>query len=289
MAAKRARSKIPAVRGARKTVDDLPQASASTRTRGDDVVSLRRSLEILRAFEPDDGSLSRHDIAKKTGLPNTTVARLVHTLLALGYLSRVGPHSRYRPGPSVLAIGHALLQALPYRRIARPLMQRFATEFDVWVTLGTAQGDHMLILEHSIPFPSPDIRIRAGSLLPMASTALGHAHLWAQTSERHAGYLTKPALKDRSNEPLRKDIELAFGELDRFGFCTAFDSRRRDALEIGTPIVMNQDGQILALACGNLSRQANVRVFAEKGGPALLRLANDIKSGLLQSGSFEDL
>jgi DNA-binding IclR family transcriptional regulator len=290
MAAKRARSKRPVSRTTAKTPKNSRQASAGVGARGDDVVSLRRSLEILRAFEPDDGPLSRHDIAQRTGLPNTTVARLVHTLLTLGYLSRVGTHSSYRPGPSVLAIGHALIEALPIGRIARPLMPRFATEFGVWVTLGTAEGDKILVLEHSASLMAPDIRVRSGSLLPMVSTALGRAYLWAQTPERRADYLAKLELSGRSSEPrLREDIKLAFVELDRSRFCTAFGSWRRDTLAIGTPIVMHQDGQVLALACGNLSRAANARALAEKGGPALLRLAADIKNGLLQSGSLEDL
>lgn len=290
MAAKRARAKSSVSRAATKAPKNPPRVSAGVTARGDDVVSLRRSLEILRAFRPDDGPLSRHDIAQRTGLPNTTVARLIHTLLTLGYLSRVGMHSNYRPGPSVLAIGHALIEALPIRRIARQLMQRFATEFDVWVTLATVEGDHMLVLEHAASTMAPDIRVRSGSLLPMASTALGRAYLWAQTPERRADYLVKPELGDRSGKPrLRNDIELAFAELDRSRFCTAFGSWRRDTLAIGTPIVIHHDGQVLALACGNLSRAANARALAEKGGPALLRLATDIKNGLLQSGSIEDL
>lgn len=243
----------------------------------------------MRAFRPDDGPLSRHDIAQRTGLPNTTVARLIHTLLTLGYLSRVGMHASYRPGPSVLAIGHALIEALPIRRIARQLMQRFATEFEVWVTLATVEGDNMLVLEHAASTMAPDIRVRSGSLLPMASTALGRAFLWAQTPERRADYLGNPELADRIGEPrLRKDIELAFAELDRSRFCIAFGSWRRDTLAIGTPIVMHRD-EVLALACGNLSRAANARALAEKSGPALVRLATEIKNGLLQSGSIEDM
>ncbi len=290
MAAKPVRSKSPVSGATTKAPKNPRHVSAGIAERGDGVVSLRRSLEILRAFRPDDGPLSRHDIAQRTGLPNTTVARLIHTLLTLGYLSRVGAQSSYRPGPSVLAIGLALIEALPIRRIARPLMQRFVTEFDLWVTLATVEGDNMLVLEHAASPLAPDIRVRSGSLLPMASTALGRAYLWAQTPERRTDYLVTPKLGGRSGEPrLRDDIKLAFAELDRSRFCSAFGSWRRDTLAIGTPIVMHNDGQVLALACGNLSRAANARALAEKGSPALLRLATDIKNGLLQSGSVEDL
>lgn len=284
MTAKRTRAKKPVSR----TATTARHASAGTTTRGDDVVSLRRSLEILRAFRPDDSPLSRHEIAQRTGLPNTTVARLIHTLLTLGYLSRVGTHSNYRPGPSVLAIGHALIEALPIRRIARPLMQRFATELNVWVSLGTADGNNMLVLEHAASAAAPDIRVRPGSLLPMASTALGRAYLWAQTPERRADHLVQIEADGAAGEPrLRDTIEQAFAELDRSGFCTAFGSWRRDTFAIGTSIVMHND--VLALACGNLGRAANARALVENVGPRLLRVATDIKNGLLQSGSLEDL
>lgn len=288
MAAKRTRAKNPVSRSTTRAPRDPRHASASTTARGDDVVSLRRSLEILRAFRPDDSPLSRHEIAQRTGLPNTTVARLIHTLLTLGYLSRVGTHSNYRPGPSVLAIGHALIEALPVRRIARPLMQRFATEFNVWVSLGTADGNNMLVLEHAASATAPDIRVRPGSLLPMASTALGRAYLWAQTPERRTDHLAQIEADGGSGEPrLRDTLKQAFAELDRSGFCTAFGSWRRDTSAIGTSIVMLSD--VLALACGNLGRAANARVLEEKVGPHLLRVATDIKNGLLQSGSLEDL
>lgn len=288
MAAKRTRSTTPVSRTAARASKKSRRVATSVTERRDDVVSLRRSLELLRAFRLDDGPLSRHDIAQRTGLPNTTVARLIHTLLTLGYLSRVGTHSSYRPGPSILAIGHALIEALPIRRIARPLMQRFAAEFNVWVTLGTAEGDNMLVLEHAASVMAPDIRIRPGSLLPMAGSALGYAYLWAQTPERRADHLVKIESNSGSGEPrLRDNVELAFAELDRCGFCTAFGSWRRDTLAIGTPIVMHND--VLALACGNLSRTTNARALVEKGGPNFLRLATDIKNGLLQSGSLEDL
>src|SRR3974377_608597 len=102
----------------------MAESRGRSNSLGGEVVSLRRSLEILRAFQPGEAPLSRHEIAQRTGLPNNTVTRLIPTLLTLGYLSRAGTHTGYRPGPSVLAIGHALIEALPIRRIARPLMQR---------------------------------------------------------------------------------------------------------------------------------------------------------------------
>jgi DNA-binding IclR family transcriptional regulator len=267
-----------------------PPAVAPTTASGEAVVSLCRSLEILRTFQPNDGLLSRHEIAQRTGMPNTTTARLIHTLLTLGYLSRVGVHGGYRPGPSVLALGHALIEALPFRRVARPLMLRFALDFNVWVTLGTADGGNMLVLEHAASPRAPDIQIRPGSLLPMASTALGRAYLWAVTPEHRAECLCKiEGNGDTTGAKLGRGLRTAISELDQCGFCTTSGTWRREILEVGTPIVMGNGDHVLALACGSTNLATNARVLAEEYGPALLRVATDIKNSLLKSGSLEDL
>jgi DNA-binding IclR family transcriptional regulator len=259
-------------------------------TGNDGVVSLRRALEILSTIQPDDGPLSRHEIAQRTGLPNTTAARLIHTLLTLGYLSRVGAHGGYRPGPSALALGHALIEALPMRRIARPLMQRFAFDFDVWVTLGTAERGDMLVLEHAAHPRAPDIRVRSGSLLPMFSTALGRAYLCAMTPDRRAECLPGIEQSGRATgKRSRDDLAAALAEFDRSGFCTACGTWRRDILAVGTPIVMQNGGHTLALACGTTNLAANAHILATEHGSALLRMATEIKNGLLQSGYLEDL
>jgi DNA-binding IclR family transcriptional regulator len=267
-----------------------PPAVAPAAAAGEAVVSLRRGLEILRTFHPDDGPLSRHEIAQRTGLPNTTTARLIHTLLMLGYLTRVRVHGGYRPGPSVLALGHALIEALPFRRVARPLMQRFALDFNVWVTLGTAEGGNMLVLEHAASPQGADIQVRAGSILPMASTALGRAYLWALTPADRAARLREIERDGYANAArLRHDLAVAIAELNQSGFCKAFGTWRREILGVGTPIVMGDGRHVLALSCGNTNLATNARVLAEQHGPALLRVATDIKNGLLQSGSLEDL
>lgn len=266
-----------------------PPAAAPAPVSGEAVVSLRRGLEILRTFQSDDGLLSRHEIAQRTGLPNTTTTRLIHTLVTLGYLSRVGLHGGYRPGPSVLALGHALIEALPFRRIARPLMQRFALDFNVWVTLGAAEGDNILVLEHVASARAPDLQIRPGSLLPIASTALGRAYLWAMVSESRADARETRRHGNAIEERLAPGLRAAIRELDQYGFCTTSGRWRREILEVGTPIVVGNGHPVLALACGSMNLTTNARVLAEKFGPALLSVATDIKNSFLKSGSLEDL
>lgn len=255
----------------------------------DAVVSLRKALEILRAFRPSDSPLSRHEIAQRTGLPNTTATRLIHTLLTLGYLSRVGAHGGYRPGPSVLALGHAVTEALPFRRIALPLMQRFAQAHNVWVALGAAENGEIIVVEHAAPPQAPDIQIRTGSVLPLATTAMGRAYLWTLAPARRADHLRRLERGGESGgAKMRPALDAAMAQLDQSGYCTAFNCWRRDVLGIGTPIVMDTGHHALLLGCGNTNFTTSPKALAACG-PALMRLASDIKNGLLQSGSLEDV
>src|ERR1700751_6481155 len=64
------------------------------------VVALSRGLDVLRAFQPNDGLLGNQEIAARTSLPKPTVSRLTYTLTKLGYLTPVPRFEKYRlPSP----------------------------------------------------------------------------------------------------------------------------------------------------------------------------------------------
>jgi hypothetical protein len=71
------------------------------------VTSLARGLEVLRAFNPENGSLGNQELAQRTGLPKATVSRLTHTLTTLGYLDYDPRLARIMIAPAVLSLGHA--------------------------------------------------------------------------------------------------------------------------------------------------------------------------------------
>src|ERR1700756_1662263 len=63
------------------------------------VVALSRGLDVLRAFQPNDGLLGNQEIAARTSLPKPTVSRLTYTLTKLDYLTPVPRFEKYRLPP----------------------------------------------------------------------------------------------------------------------------------------------------------------------------------------------
>ena len=89
----------------------------------DFITSIARAFSILRAFRRGERALGNKEIAQRTGLPKSSVARITHTLTRLGYLEYLSEEEKYSLGIGVLALGQNFLAGNDVREVARPLMQ----------------------------------------------------------------------------------------------------------------------------------------------------------------------
>src|SRR5690606_17059313 len=113
----------------------------------DFVEALARGLQVMRCFGPGVKTLGNLDLAELTGLPKSTVSRIVYTLTALGYLRYHTDTGRYSPGYGVLALGFGLLANLEVRQLARPLMEDLARATGGAVALGAFDGTAMAYVD----------------------------------------------------------------------------------------------------------------------------------------------
>jgi len=86
--------------------------------------SLENALRLLNLFSMDEPEWGISEIAQRLGIANSTVHRLLNTLLAEGFVAK-DPRTRlYRLGSSVLALGHLVQSRLKLGQIAYPALQR---------------------------------------------------------------------------------------------------------------------------------------------------------------------
>ena len=143
------------------------------------ITALARGREVLSCFRSGEKLLGNQDIARRCGLPKSTVSRLTHTLTALGYLIHVPEEGKYRLGTATLALGSAMLSGLDVRKIARPLMQKLCDLTQAEVALAARDRHSMVYIEHC-PSPLPmDSDLDIGTRLPLGTTAVGRAWLAA--------------------------------------------------------------------------------------------------------------
>src|SRR5437868_443229 len=90
------------------------------------VTAVARAFEVLLTFSDANIQHSNQAIAQLSGLPRSTVARLTHTLLELGYLELGDSPAKYRLGLASQTFGAIALRGFGVKHLARPYLQRIA-------------------------------------------------------------------------------------------------------------------------------------------------------------------
>lgn len=136
---------------------------------------LSRATDVLRVLHGEDGGLSLSQISERSGLPRSTVHRLVTALEHEGLVTAASPAGRIRLGPELLRLAGG--GAPQVETILRPLMEQLFAELRETVDLAVLHGDHLRFV-HQIPAPH---RLRAvsavGASFPLHCTANGKAVL----------------------------------------------------------------------------------------------------------------
>lgn len=123
------------------------QTTSDQRTDDSESSIVGRSFLILSAFR-DDFVLGVSDLARRTGLPRTTVHRLANQLLEVGALSRVG--TKFRVGATLFELGN-LHYPQRLRDKLQPLLDDLQRATDANVSLLELVGPDVIVIASSRP------------------------------------------------------------------------------------------------------------------------------------------
>jgi DNA-binding IclR family transcriptional regulator len=250
-----------------------------------EVVSLARGLGILRAFRAIDAPLGNKEIAERTRLPKATVARLSYTLCQMGYLRQVGPHGQYHLGDKITALGYELLRTISIRRVAEPLMQALADKHEMSVALGIGDGPDMVYLHYCSGPETVTMRLRVGSMVPIAQSAMGRAYMWAlpETARQHHMQAIRAAAGSDADS-IEAELRAEIAQVDRRGFAVSFGAWRREIYAVGAPVWLDRGDTVLALNCGTRRRGLKEAHFHETLGPELMAVSSELGHRMDQLG-----
>src|SRR5580698_7568256 len=147
------------------------------------VEALARGLELLACFRQKDGLLGNQELARRCGLPKSTVSRLTYTLTKLGYLTHVEEAGKYALGTSTLALASAMLGRLDIRKLARPLMQELAEFSRCLVSLCSRDRLSMVYVDVARSSAAVTLSLDTGARIQIANSASGRAYLSAIPDE----------------------------------------------------------------------------------------------------------
>ena len=207
---------------------------------------IRRAFAVLQALNRRR-STTLAVLAAETGLPGPTVVRLLHTLIALGYASRVSREAGYRLTDQVLSLAGGVRFIDHVVDAAIPHMSRFTADHGWPLYLGTISHRGITIRHSTAPeSPLSFERIALQRRSPILTGALGRAWLAFSSDEVRRAIL--------SDLGVRHDAALAaaFARIRRDGH--AFTVLPPSAKLQGIAVPIRKRGRVLGCVTMRFTR-----------------------------------
>lgn len=245
------------------------------------VVALARGLDVLRAFHPNDGLLGNQEIAARTNLPKPTVSRLTHTLTKLGYLTPIPRFEKYQLAPAAMALGYAALANLGVRHLSEKFRDDLMRATGGAVAIGGRDRFSMIYFGQSRSNLTVGVQLDVGSRIPIATSAMGRAYLWALPAEERIALMREMRDHYGSRWPrIRDGIERSGEDVAENGFAVSAGEWQPDVHAVGVALTLNDGTGPYAFNCGAPSFRFTEERLRDDIGPRLVSMVRQIEAAL---------
>ena len=223
---------------------------------------LNKAFAVLGALRSAETGLTRAQLARRTGLPMTTVHRLVTELRGEGALE-LDEDGTYRIGGWLWELGSLTSDRVSLREIALPFMQDLYEVSHENVQLAVLDGFDALVVERIRGSRSVPIVTRVGGRLPLNATGVGKA-LLASAPDEFIERLVAHGLLQMTPHTITDPDELrrALAEVRRRGYSVTRDEMTVGSVSVGAAIYGPDDTTIAAVSLVVSSRGADVAHLA---------------------------
>lgn len=246
------------------------------------VTALARGLDVLSAFRSRDRMLGNQELARRCGLPKSTISRLTYTLTRQGYLVPATDGkgaSGYRLGSAVLALGGAMLARMDMRQMARPLMQELADSSQAMVSLGVRDRLSMIYVENCRSESALTLSLDVGSRIPLAQTAMGRAYLAGCSDSERSDLMERIRAHDEKAWPVtRAGIELALAHYREHGCCASFGDWQKDVNAIAAAFRPEGGRSVMVVSCGGPGFKLSPQFLMTEVRPQLVGLVRKLQN-----------
>lgn len=256
---------------------------------GSSIQTIERGMQVLRAFRSHRRPLTNAELVRRTGLPKATVSRLTSTLLELGFIRHIPGSRAFEIAPGALSIGNAMLGACELPQAVDPFLRELADTLGVSVALSVPDGLEMLYVAYRAGPQVVSLRMDVGTLIPMGTTASGHAHLWSLPPGQREALVEEMR---RAHDPRRGYVEAAltesFAQLQEQGTCAVLGQYQRGVYGIALPVRLGLGQVLMSLSCGKAEMSPDLVSERRRIAPFLKDVAGRLQRSVagLDSASW---
>lgn len=242
------------------------------------VIALSRGLALMDCFRVSHPLMTNSELAQLSKLPRSTVSRLTHTLVKLGYLEYDSLHAAYRLGAKVLSLSYSMLGGMALRPLVLPYMRKLADHSNSLVALATCEDYGMLIMEVVTSSNTLAQPLEIGAHVALDTSAMGRAYL-ASCSAAERNKILRHLATNRKREPaeLSRLAAKAIDEYRTQGYCTSIHDWRKGVTGVAVPLHLKNFGRRVILTCGGSIKQLTTDHIANTIAPLLIKTASEIE------------
>ncbi len=137
------------------------------------IQAIDRVMKVLTAFDVENSEMSLGEIAKKTGIPKSTVHRIIASLSEWNVIRQNSVSGKYGLGLRLFELGSIVLSQMSLRKEALPFLKKLSDDVGMTVHLVVRDGSHAIYIEKIEPPGSMVSYSRVGKQLPLHCTAVG--------------------------------------------------------------------------------------------------------------------
>jgi DNA-binding IclR family transcriptional regulator len=208
------------------------------------VQSIRRAFGVLSAL--GDGPLGVTEVADRSGLPKSTAARMLATLVDEGAVEQVPGDTSYRLGPRLITLAGGFSLTRSLATIARPTLSHLAEATGEAAGLGVPDGDLIHYVDQVDTVHPVLVRDWTGVRAPLHAVSSGQVLLAFRTPAAIERYLDRPMERFTSSTLVDPDaVRDRLRDVRRRGFSWAIEEFDAGISSIAAPIA-DASGEVIA-------------------------------------------
>lgn len=242
------------------------------------VAALSHGLNILKCFTAEAPLLTNSALASMTRMPRSTVSRLTHTLVKVGYLDYDTGARAYRLGLDVLSLQPAALAGARIVEAIAPHMAELASRLGLRVLLTVYEGFGLTVVQGVCTNPDIPPPSYVGSRYAIPRRAMGRTCMASSNGHELELILSHLAQGDVARaELMHGELNQAVNSYRSRGYCTSLGEGRPGNNSISVTLNVPHLGRRLFLSCGGPAHSLSERLLHDRVASELLSTAADIE------------
>ena len=205
--------------------------------------SVEKAISVLQAFSGGK-PLRVGDVARATGIGQSTTSRLLATLEQAGIVER-DASSLFVLGPELITLAGVALNQNPVHRAGRQIAQNLAARLGLGVNIAVPNGNEIQYLCSFEGHLSPKSHTLTGQRVPIHATSIGKSTLTQTSADERRRLL--PELVAYTAETITEHhiLDREVAAIRRHGYSTEIEEFVLGRASVAAPI-SDQNGRIVA-------------------------------------------